>query len=322
LHLRQRSGATRPGERWDSIMADEIPFDHDKPTAGALQTLSPLVRRIVAGNAGPFTFTGTCTYVIGHGRVAVLDPGPEDQAHRAALLDALRGETVETIVLTHTHRDHADGVAALKQATGARVVGCTPHRAARALGIGETNLLDSSANRDYAPDHVMANGDRIEGPGFTLEAIATPGHTANHLAFALEAENAIFSGDHVMAWSTSIVAPPDGAMGDYMASLEVIGQRKESIYWPGHGGPVREPQRFVRALITHRRQREASILDSLARGDATIPAIVDRVYKTLAPRLKGAAGLSVFAHLEDLVARGLVASDGPVRLDAHFRLLG
>ncbi len=300
-------------------MAEDVPFDREAPPAGRLETLSPRVRRLVAGNGGPFTFTGTCSYVVGRGRVAVIDPGPDDPAHLAALLAALAGETVEHIVLTHTHRDHADGVAALKAATGATVVGCSAHRASRPLGLDERNLLDASSNRGYAPDLEMREGDVLSGADFTLETVETPGHTANHLAFALREDNALFSGDHVMAWSTSIVAPPDGSMGDYMDSLQKLGRRSEAVYWPGHGGPVREPARFVRALAHHRRQREASILGRVEKGDETVAAIVEAVYQGLAPGLKGAAGLSVFAHLEDLVARGLVDCEGAPRLDARFR---
>lgn len=300
-------------------MADEVPFDRDAPEPGRLERLTPLVRRFVAGNGGPFTFTGTCTYVLGSGRLTVLDPGPGGPAHLAALLDALKGESVERIVLTHTHRDHADAVAALKHATGAEIVGCGVHRAARPLAVAESNLLDASSNRDYRPEAEMREGDVIEGPGFTLEAIETPGHTMNHLVFALREENAIFSGDHVMAWSTSIVAPPDGSMGAYMESLQKLLRREEAVFWPGHGGPVREPARFVRALLHHRRQREASILDRVAKGEGTVPGIVEAIYQGLAPALKGAAGLSVFAHLEDLVDRGLVLTDGPPTLDGLFR---
>ncbi len=287
--------------------------------AGQLVELSPLVRRMVAGNAGPFTFTGTCTYVVGRGNVAIIDPGPDDPAHVAALLDALRGETVSHIVITHTHRDHSPAARMVAAATGAMIVGCAPHHAARELGQGETNRLDASADHDHAPQQLMADGDVLEGKSWSLRALATPGHTANHLAFALREEAALFSGDHVMAWSTSIVAPPDGSMADYMASLDKLRGREEKLYWPGHGGPVRQPQRYVRALIHHRRQREQSILTRVMAGDRTISAIVAEVYEGLDPRLTGAAALSVFAHLEDMAARGLVRPlDGPVRLDGGF----
>ncbi|PSC04693.1 MBL fold metallo-hydrolase [Alsobacter soli] len=302
-------------------MADDIPFERsfDAP-AGDLQDISPLVRRMVAGNAGPFTFTGTCTYVVGRGEVAVIDPGPDEPAHVAALLRALEGERVKQIVITHTHRDHSPAARAVQEATGAPVVGCAPHRASRPLAAGEAKRLDASADRVYEPDRILGEGDRVEGDGWTLAALETPGHTANHLAFALEEERALFSGDHVMAWSTTIVAPPDGSMGDYMASLAKLQGRDDRVYWPGHGGPVTNPARFVRALIHHRRQREASILDRVAAGDGLISAIVPKLYEGLQPALHGAAALSVFAHLEDLVRRGAVATEGAPSLAGRYWL--
>jgi glyoxylase-like metal-dependent hydrolase (beta-lactamase superfamily II) len=208
----------------------------------------------------------------------------------------------------------------VKAATGAPIVGCGPHRRARPLTLGETNALEGSGDLDYRPDTELTDGDAVSGPGWTLAAVATPGHTANHLAFALPQEQALFSADHVMAWSTTVVAPPDGSMTEFMASLDRLRGRDETVYWPGHGGPVREPQRLVRALSHHRRQREASIVNRLAAGDRTIPEIVAAIYQGLAPALRGAAGLSVFAHLEDLVTRGLVATDGPPTLASEYRL--
>jgi glyoxylase-like metal-dependent hydrolase (beta-lactamase superfamily II) len=301
-------------------MADDIPFDRsfDDPP-GQLREVSPLIRRMVAGNSGPFTFTGTCTYVVGRGEVAVLDPGPDDPGHVERLLASLAGERVSHIVVTHTHRDHSPASRALQAATGAPIVGCAPHTASRPLAAGESNRLDASADRDYAPDRITAEGDAIRGPGWTLTAVETPGHTANHLAFGLAEEGALFSGDHVMAWSTTIVAPPDGAMGDYMASLAKLQARDDRVYWPGHGGPVVNPSRFVRALVHHRRQREASILDRVAAGDGLIAEIVPKLYEGLAPALHGAAALSVFAHLEDLARRGVVATEGPPSLAGRYR---
>jgi len=287
----------------------------DAPS-GVLTRLSPLTRRLIAGNGSPFTFTGTCSYIVGQGEVAIIDPGPVDEAHLSALLQAIQGERVSHIVVTHTHRDHSPGAAALKQRTGARIVGARPHSPREGAPPG----LDASHDLAYAPDAVLADGERLEGRGFTLETLATPGHASNHLCFALIEDNALFSGDHVMGWSTSIVAPPDGSMADYMASLEKLRGRPETVYWPGHGGPVREPQRYVRALAHHRRQREAAILGRLEAGDTQIPAIVARIYAGLAPTLHRAAGLSTLAHLEDLVLRGLAVSDGAPSLSASFRL--
>lgn len=298
----------------------DVPFDLDFSTpAGAVVSVSPLVRRIVAGNAGPYTFTGTCSYIVGRGQVAIIDPGPDLPEHRAALLAAVAGETVSHIAVSHTHVDHSPGVPALAAATGAQVVGCGPHRASRDLASGEQDAMEGSGDLAYRPDRELADGDAVAGPGWTLAAVATPGHTANHLAFALPEEKALFTADHVMAWSTTIVAPPDGSMADFMASLDKLRERDDRIYWPGHGGPVREPQRFVRAIISHRRQRETSILARIRSGDRRIPQIVAALYPEIKPALRGAAGMSVFAHLEDLVGRGAVLTDGPPQLDAEYR---
>jgi glyoxylase-like metal-dependent hydrolase (beta-lactamase superfamily II) len=302
-------------------MSDDLTFDLDFPVgAGACIEVSPLVRRIVAGNPSPYTFTGTCSYIVGRRRVAILDPGPDLPSHVEALLDAVRGETVTHIVVSHTHRDHSPASRAIKEATGAPIVGCGAHRSARPLGEGEINTLEASGDMEHWPDLELAEGDAVEGPGWRLEAVETPGHMANHLAFALPQERALFSADHVMAWSTTVVAPPDGSMSDFMASLEKLRGCDETIYWPGHGGPVKEPRRFVRALAHHRRQRETSILNRLAAGDRNIQEIVPAIYQGLKPALLGAAGLSVFAHLEDLVARGVVTSDGPPTLTGEYRL--
>lgn len=305
-------------------MADEdecsLTFDPAMPPAGRLETVAPLIRRRVAPNAGPFTASGTCTYVVGHGRVAILDPGPDEATHIEGLLQDLAVERVEAIVVTHTHRDHSPGARLLAAHTGAPIVGCGPHRATRPLTAEEAPRLDASADRAHAPDRIMREGDTVAGPGWTLVAVETPGHTMNHLAFALPEAQALFSGDHVMAWSTTIVAPPDGEMRAYMTSLEKLRGRTETVYWPGHGGPVYEPARFLRGLAGHRRQREAAIRGRIAAGDARIPEIVAAIYQGLDPRLRGAAALSVLAHLEDLVARGLVACEGAPSLDARYAL--
>jgi len=303
-------------------MSDEIEFDRGATTpSGEVARLSPLVRRIIAGNGGPMTFTGTCSYVVGKGTVAIIDPGPDDPGHVERLLAAVAGETVSHIVVTHTHRDHSPAVPALKAATGATVVGCGVHRAARELAEGESNRLDAAADRDYAPEFAMADGDTITGPGWRLTAVETPGHTSNHLAFTLAEEATLFSGDHVMAWSTSIVAPPDGSMAAYMASIEKLRGMEHERYWPGHGGAVTEPQRFLRGLVQHRRQREAAILGRLRAGDEAIADMVPPIYQGLAPALHGAAALSVLAQLEDLVLRGAVICDEPSPLlTSRYRL--
>ena len=287
--------------------------------AGRLVTLSPLVRRLTAPNPGPMTFKGTNTYVVGHGDVTVIDPGPALPGHVATLLAALRGERVARILVTHTHRDHSPAARLLKAETGAPIVGCAPHQPFRAPHADEIDRVVAGNDLDYVPDRILADGERVEGEGYTLQAVSTPGHTMNHLAFTLPQERALFSGDHVMAWSTTVVAPPGGSMAAYMASLDKLRLRDETLYWPGHGGPVREPARFVRALQHHRRQRERSILARLEAGDTTIEAIVAATYEGLDPRLARAAGVSVLAHLEDLCARGLVAAEG-AGLSARYAL--
>jgi glyoxylase-like metal-dependent hydrolase (beta-lactamase superfamily II) len=229
---------------------------------------------------------------------------------------------VTHIFVTHTHRDHSPAVPAVKAATGATVYAEGPHRAARPLHIGELNPLDASADRDFRPDIALADGQHVSGDGWTIEAVTTPGHTANHMAFALKEKNALFAGDHVMGWATSIVAPPDGAMSDYMASLGKLARRKEATYFPGHGPVITDAPRFVSYYILHRKAREDSILHRLAKGETDIPTIVRAIYIGIDPRLTGAAGLSVLAHLEDLVTRGLVETDGLPAIDGFYRLPG
>ena len=232
----------------------------------------------------------------------------------------MRNETVTAIFVTHTHRDHSPAVPAIKAATGATVYAEGPHRAARPLHIGEHNPLDASADRDFMPDVALKDGAVVEGDGWRIEAIATPGHTANHMCYALKDTNILFAGDHVMAWATSIVAPPDGAMSDYMASLNKLAKRSETIYLPGHGPAIKDAPRFVNYYILHRKAREASILHRLGKGETDIPTIVRAIYIGIDPRLTGAAGLSVLAHLEDLVARGVVETDGQPAIDGVYRL--
>lgn len=302
-------------------MAEDIPFNKKLDLApDTIEEVMPGVRRVMADNAGPFTFKGTVSYIIGRGKVAIVDPGPADERHIAALLDAVRNETVTHILVTHTHRDHSPAVPAIKAATGATVYAEGPHRPARSLHIGELNPLDSSGDRDFVPDVRLKDRDMIEGDGFTIEAVTTPGHTANHISFALKEQNVLFAGDHVMGWATTIVAPPDGAMSDYMQSLAKLTRRAESIYLPGHGPAIHDAPRFVHYYILHRKAREASILHRLGKGDADIPTIVRAIYIGLDPRLTGAAGLSVLAHLEDLVARGIVETDGAPSIDGVYRL--
>jgi glyoxylase-like metal-dependent hydrolase (beta-lactamase superfamily II) len=239
-------------------MSQDIPFDKsfDLPP-GRIEEVMPGVRRLLVNNPGPFTFKGTLTYIVGTGSVAVIDPGPIDEPHLTALLDAVRGESVTHILVTHTHRDHSPAAARLKAATGAKTYAEGPHRAARPLNVGEAPPLDSSGDRDFRPDVALADGETVSGPGWTIEAVTTPGHTANHMAFALKGTPVLFSGDHVMAWSTPVVAPPDGAMSDYMASLEKLAHRAETLYFPGHGGAMRRVS-CINTSITAGRARPRS----------------------------------------------------------------
>ena len=283
----------------------------DTPS-GVVQTLAPGLRRLVAPNPSAFTYTGTCSYIVGEGEVAILDPGPDDEAHLRRLLAATKGERVAYVVVTHTHRDHSLLAGRLAAATGAEIVGARPH----VPRPGAPQGLDAAHDLTYAPARVLGDGESVAFGDHELTALATPGHAGNHLCFVWG--DSLFSGDHVMAWSTSVVAPPDGVMADYMASLERLRERGETVYWPGHGGPVRDPRRYVRGLITHRRQRETAILARLQEGPATIAEIVEKNYVGLAPKLKGAAALSTLAHLEDLLARGLARRGEGAPLEAVY----
>jgi glyoxylase-like metal-dependent hydrolase (beta-lactamase superfamily II) len=297
-------------------MAVEIPFRRDFPFAyGRLEAVAPSVRRIIARNPSPFTFKGTGTYVVGSGEVAVIDPGPDLAEHVAALIAGLAGERVTHILITHTHRDHSPAAKMLKDATGATTFGFGPHMGGKRGEAG----AEEGGDWDFRPDVVLRDGDAIDGAGWRFEAVHTPGHTSNHLCFALPDRGILFSGDHVMGWSTSVIAPPDGDMRAYLASLEKLLGRAEKVYWPTHGPAIDEPRRHVRAFIAHRREREAGILECLAQGVGRVDAIVGRLYAGLQPELRHAAGRSVQAHLIDLVERGLVESDGPPTLDALYR---
>ncbi|MEZ0495035.1 MBL fold metallo-hydrolase [Sphingomonas sp. IW22] len=268
---------------------------------GAAVPLDPLVVRVLAGNASPFTHTGTQTHLVGRDALALIDPGPDDADHLAALLSAIGGRPVVAIMVTHTHHDHSPLAARLREETGAPVIGCAP------LTMADAGpRADRAFDVEYRPDRVLGDGDVVDGDGWTLQAIATPGHTSNHLAFALPQAQALFSGDHVMGWSTTIVSPPDGDMGDYMASLEKLMGRDERIYYPAHGQAIDNPQRLVRGMLGHRKQREGQILRLLARAPADIAAMVDAMYVGIDARLKPAAERSVLAHLFDLRRRGAV----------------
>ena len=294
-----------------------IPFVKDfDPEYGVCRRVSPRIRRVVANNPGAFTFTGTGTYIVGNGTVAVIDPGPDDGAHLEALLAAVEGETVSHVLVTHTHRDHAPLARPFADAVGALVLAARPP----ARETHASGGLDEAEDQTFRPDVILNDGDRIAGPDWTLETLATPGHASNHLAFALIEENALFSGDHVMGWATSVVAPPDGDMGAYMDSLERVTARGFDTLWPTHGAPVTDVAPFLTAYKAHRLEREAQILARLAAGDRTIAEMVPGLYAAVDERLWPAASLSVLAHLIDLVRRGVVVCDGEPGLASAFRL--
>ncbi len=295
----------------------------DSIRAGQTERYDALVERVLAPNASPYTYSGTQTWIVGHadgGDIAVIDPGPAGSGksigdpadmngagHVDAIIRAIGTRRVAAILCTHTHRDHSPAAAPLKAATGAPIIGCAP------LSLSDDGpRSDAAFDPDYAPDRVLADGESISGEGWTLSSVATPGHTSNHLCFALAENSGLFTGDHVMKWSTSVVSPPDGNMADYMASLQKLYDRRDAVYFPAHGPIITNPKQLVRGMMGHRRQREAQILRLLGAAPHAIPAMVAVMYKGLDPRLTGAAGRSVLAHLVDLEGRGLVRQDNDV----------
>lgn len=290
-----------------------------EPAYGEALPVADGVLRLTCNNPSPFTFHGTNSYIIGAGKtVAVLDPGPEDDAHFESMMRVLKGRQVSHIFISHTHRDHSPLARRLKEETGAQTVAEGPHRASRPLHEGEVNLFAESSDTDFVPDITLEDGQTIEADGWSLTALHTPGHTANHSAFALNNNGIVFSADHVMAWATTIVAPPDGAMSDFMASVDKLLERQDKVFFPGHGGPVADPASFLRALRTHRRMRERAVLERVKAGDRLIVEMVQAIYARTDPRLHGAAALSVLAHLEDLVDRGRVLTEGPPSLNGSY----
>lgn len=290
----------------------EIEFEY-----GACDQVSPLIRRVVANNPGPFTYKGTGTYIVGRGQVAVIDPGPDLDDHLAAILKAVEGETVTHILITHHHSDHSPLAGPLKAATGATVYGCPVD-----VPKGQDSVItEAGADFGFSPDvNVCGGGQVFSGPGWTLEALATPGHTSNHICFALKEENALFSGDHIMGWSTTVVSPPDGDMTAYMESLDLVQSKGYDILWPTHGPPVTRVEPFIRAYIDHRRAREAQVLKAVSEGHGRIKEMVPVLYADVDPRLHPAAARSVLGHMIDLTKRGVVTTEGTPTLDSDYRL--
>ncbi|MDP2260387.1 MAG: MBL fold metallo-hydrolase [Caulobacter sp.] len=298
-----------------------IPFVRDITFEyGACDRLTPLVRRVVANNPGPFTFLGTGTYIIGNGdSVAVIDPGPDMDDHLQAILKATEGERITHIFITHNHLDHSPLARPLQALTGAVTYGCP------LTGPPEADSdirMEAGDDRGFVADIGVCDGGTFQGEGWTIEAIATPGHTSNHICYALHEENALFSGDHIMGWSTTVISPPDGDMGDYFASLDRIKARGFSTLWPTHGPPITQPEPFVQAYIDHRRNREAQILAAIGQGLTRIKAMVPVLYKDVDPRLHPAAAHSVLAHTLHLVREGRITADGPPGLDSEYALKG
>jgi len=290
----------------------EIKFDY-----GACDQVSPLIRRVVANNPGPFTYLGTGTYIVGRGEVAVIDPGPDRPEHLEAILAAVAGERVTHILVTHHHSDHSPLAGPLKEKTGAPIYGCAVVRAQARDSV----ITEAGTDDGFTPDISLCGGGHLlTGPGWTLEAIATPGHTSNHICFALTEENALFSGDHIMGWSTTVVSPPDGDMTAYMQSLDLVRARGFCTLWPTHGPPVTEVDPFIGAYIDHRRAREAQVLKSVSDGHGSIKAMVPVLYAEVDPRLHPAAARSLLGHMIDLVRRGIVTTEGEPGLDSEYRL--
>ncbi len=300
-------------------MPTPIPYNRELEFEyGRVDEITPLIRRVIANNPSAFTFHGTGTYILGRENVAIVDPGPDLAEHVDALLDAIRGETVTHILVTHTHLDHSPAVRAVQIATGAPSYAFGPHGTRPEDGASE-----GGADFDFMPDHAVDDGDVIAGRGgWTVEAVHTPGHCSNHLCFALQEEDALLCGDHVMGWSTSIVSPPDGNMADYMASLEKVGRHAAKRYFPTHGAPIDAPAPYVKALLAHRHEREDQIMAELANGPATIEAMVPRMYADVDPKLYPAAARSVLAHLIHMVETGRVKADGDAGEDAVYRVGG
>jgi len=282
---------------------------------GVLVQLSPMVRRIVANNPGPYTFKGTGTYIIGSGKVAVIDPGPYDKKHVAAMLKALNGEEITHQLITHTHSDHSPAAKLVKAHTGAETYGFGPHGSGK---YSKGFTVEAGGDMEFIPDVPLKDGDEIKGDNWSINCIHTPGHTSNHLCFHLAEENVLFPGDHVMGWSTTVVSPPDGNMAEYMDSLRKLSRRNDRIYYPTHGAPIEDPQKFVRGIVVHRKMRESQILNCLDKEISSISLMVEHMYKGLDSRLIEAAKHSIFAHIIDLSNRGIIKTQDKISIDSEY----
>ena len=269
--------------------------------------VSPLISRIVADNPGPFTFKGTGVYIVGNKDVAVIDPGPDDASHVDALKRALEGRRVTHILVTHTHADHSPAAKPLKEWSGAKTYAFGPHGSGK---LDDGVRVEEGGDMQFVPDMRVKDGEIIKGNGFTFECVFTPGHTSNHMCYALKEENALFTGDHVMGWSTTVVTPPDGDMAQYMASVKKLMARSDAVLYPTHGAPVTDPKPFLAAYLEHRLDRERQILACIREGLPTIPQMVARMYADVDKRLHPAASRSVLAHLIQLEQEGRVVNDG------------
>lgn len=301
-------------------MSVKIPFRRELEfTYRELETIAPGIRRVVAENPGPFTLHGTGTYIIGTGKVAVIDPGPADSAHIDALVKGLEGEEITHVLVTHTHMDHSPGCALLREHTNAKTYAYGPHGAGK-LEAGVQ--VEEGGDMDFDPDVKVRDGDIIEGDGWSVECVYTPGHTSNHICFQYREQQALFTGDHVMGWSTSIISPPDGDMGDYLNSLDKLLTRDDKIYWPTHGPSIEAPKSFVQKFIEHRQEREDQIIACLKRGITNIETMVPDMYDGLPEFMYPAAARSVLAAMEHMANKGDIVTSGAITIDAEYALPG
>jgi len=299
-------------------MGVQIPFRRDLDfTYGEAARIGPRIRRVIAENPSPFTLYGTGTYILGNGRVAVIDPGPADPVHIEALLEATRGETISHVLVTHTHMDHSPGCALLREHSDAPTYAYGPHGAGK---LEEGVPVEEGGDMEFSPDQRVGHGDIIEGDDWSVECVYTPGHTSNHMCYQLREDSALFTGDHIMGWSTSIISPPDGDMSAYMKSLDLMLERDDRVYWPTHGPCIDDPKGLVRAFIEHRRERETQILECVRKGVGSIRDMVPLMYTSTPEFMYPAAARSVFAAVEYLVSKGELASDSDIGLDSVFRL--